>query len=342
MKQTRTKTLALCLTALLTAALLLSGCTTGSFGSGSSASSGSSSESQSDASYETTDFRKYNAYSDVANDVYEMDGLLTAYFTVVQNQPEFALVDGMDYGMLADVFSDYMPVNYIMESALSYNDDEPAYPEQDSLLLALEQPYTDLQDILSDLSVYLTYEDYLEDNLAQAAQLHTKLYEAVGPFDEAAWPFVDAMNTLDEQTEQQELDRLQAEGMNIAFYSRTMLNLCEKIDAEVWAQLENAETLPVLDMTNLETLYTQYQEAYNGLIEALNDPEQVEKVTNWSGDAYWSDTYHDNFTAAVDALNTAIAAFMDSAQNQSDYSQSYDQFYAASSEMIDQYNSSIV
>ena len=333
-------------TLLLAFALLLSGCS-GSSGSGSSAqgsgSSGSGSGSgSSSAPEETTDFRKYNAYSDVASDIYQIDGLLVAYFTVVQDQPEFALVDGMDYSLLSDVFSDYMPSDYIISSALDYNEEEPSYPEQDSLLLALEQPYKDMLDVMSDLCVYLTYENYLEDDMAQAAELHTRLYQVITPFDEAAWPFVDSMNTLDEQTEQMELDRLQSEGMNIAFYSRTMLNLCDEIDAEIWAQLENAETLPVLDMTNLESLYTQYQEAYNSLMEALNDPEQVKKVTSWNDDAYWSDVYHDNFTNAVDALNTALTAFMDAARSQAEYGQSYDEFYAASSTLIEEYNTSIV
>lgn len=334
--------------ALLAFALLLSGCSgnSGSAGSASAGSSvsqsGSQSSSQSDTSTETTDFRKYNAYSDVASDVLEMDGLLGVYFTVVQDQPEFALADGMDYGMLSDVFSGYMPVKFNMESAVSYNDEEPAYPEQDALLLDLQQPYYDMQDILQDISVYLTYQDYLEDDLAQAKQLHTKLYEAVSAFDAAAWPFVESMDALDQATEQQALDSLKANGMYIAFYSRTIINLCNEMDADIWAQVETSETLPALDMTNLEELYTQYQEAYASLTQALDDEEQVNKVYNWASDEYWSETYHDDFVAAVDTLNTALTAFMETARSQSDYSESYSQLSEAVSELIDQYNASIV
>lgn len=334
--------------ALLAFALLLSGCSgnSGSAGSASAGSSGSQSgsqsSSQSDTSTETTDFRKYNAYSDVASDVLEMDGLLGVYFTVVQDQPEFALAEGMDYGMLSDVFSGYMPVKFNMESAVSYNDEEPAYPEQDALLLDLQQPYYDMQDILQDISVYLTYQDYLEDDLAQAKQLHTKLYEAVSAFDAAAWPFVESMDALDQATEQQALDSLKADGMYIAFYSRTIINLCNEMDADIWAQVETSETLPALDMTNLEELYTQYQEAYTSLTQALDDEEQVNKVYNWASDEYWSETYHDDFVAAVDGLNTALTAFMETARSQSDYSESYSQLSEAVSELIDQYNASIV
>ncbi|MBM6723255.1 DUF3829 domain-containing protein [Pseudoflavonifractor phocaeensis] len=326
---------------LLTAGLLLSGCTGGTPAADNSASP-LPAESVSPTPTESTDFRKYNAYSDVMSDIYEMDGMLAAYFTVVQDQPEFALVEGMDYSMLEDVFYNYIPLSIIMNTALDYSDEEPVYPEQDALLLELEQPYSDMCDALGELSDYLSFDRYVDDNMAQAAQLHAQIYEAVGPFDQAAWPFVESMQVLDQETEQLELDRLEAEGMNIALYSRMITNICGEMDADVWAQVENAESLPALDMTNLESLYTQYQEAYANLTAAMEDPEQVEKVYSWSSDEYWSDTYRDNFTTAIADVNTAITAFMEEARSQADYSQSYEQFYTAVSELIDQYNTSFV
>lgn len=326
---------------LLTAGLLLSGCTGGTPAADNSASP-LPAESVSPTPTESTDFRKYNAYSDVMSDIYEMDGMLAAYFTVVQDQPEFALVEGMDYSMLEDVFYNYIPLNIIMNTALDYSDEEPVYPEQDALLLELEQPYSDMCDALGELSDYLSFDRYVDDNMAQAAQLHAQIYEAVGPFDQAAWPFVESMQVLDQETEQLELDRLEAEGMDIALYSRMITNICGEMDADVWAQVENAESLPALEMTNLESLYTQYQEAYANLTAAMEDPEQVEKVYSWSSDEYWSDTYRDNFTTAIADVNTAIAAFMEEARSQADYSQSYEQFYTAVSELIDQYNTSFV
>ena len=330
---------------LLTAGLLLSGCTGGTPAADNSGAPDGSplpAESVSPTPTESTDFRKYNAYSDVMSDIYEMDGMLAAYFTVVQDQPEFALVEGMDYSMLEDVFYNYIPLSIIMNTALDYSTEEPVYPEQDALLLELEQPYSDMCDALGELSDYLSFDRYVDDNMAQAAQLHAQIYDALGPFDQAAWPFVESMQVLDQETEQLELDRLEAEGMNIALYSRMITNICGEMDADVWAQVENAESLPALDMTNLESLYTQYQEAYANLTAVMEDPEQVEKVYSWSSDEYWSDTYRDNFTTAIADVNAAIAAFMEDARSQADYSQSYEQFYTAVSELIDQYNTSFV
>ena len=175
---------------LLTAGLLLSGCTGGTPAADNSGAPDGSplpAESVSPTPTESTDFRKYNAYSDVMSDIYEMDGMLAAYFTVVQDQPEFALVEGMDYSMLEDVFYNYIPLSIIMNTALDYSDEEPVYPEQDALLLELEQPYSDMCDALGELSDYLSFDRYVDDNMAQAAQLHAQIYEAVGPFDQAAW-----------------------------------------------------------------------------------------------------------------------------------------------------------
>lgn len=332
-------------TLLLMFVLLLSGCAGDSVGdvpADSSSDPDSQVVSTDDGSEDPDaqlDFRKYNAYLEVVNHIYEMDNMLSVYFTVVQDQPEFALVDGMDYGMLEEI-SYSVAWKADMETAMDYNEEEPSYPDQDALLLALDQPYHDMSDILMELENYLSF-DYLEDNMARAAELHAQLYAAVAPFDEAAWPFVDAMDILDQETEQLELDRLQAEGLDIAFYSRTVLNLCSEIDGDAWDQIMASETLPVLDMTNMESLYTQYQEAYHSLTAALDDPDQVDKVYNWNSGEAWTMSLQDNYVSAVDSLNSALAAFMDAARSQSDYVQSYEAFYTALSVLIEQYNMSI-
>lgn len=332
-------------------ALLLSGCTgstdstseKGTDESDISAASDASdtNESVSEASEESDeplDYSKYNAYLEVLNNVYEMDGLLTAYFTVVQNEPEFALVEGMDYSMLDDAFSFYTFNSSAMDYAMDYCEKDPAYPEQDALLAALNEPFLAMGEILGDLGWYISYKDYEDDNMAEAAQLHAKLYEAVTAFDEAAWPFAEAMDALDEATEQDELDRLKEEGLDIAYYSRIMINLADELDAEIWAQLAQSETaeLPPLDMTNLETLYTQHQDAYASLTEALADPERVKAI--WP-DESTSESQAEVYGSAAEKVSVALDSFMTAARNQEDYSQAYDTYYSAVSYLIDLYNS---
>lgn len=92
------------------------------------------------------DFSKYNAYIDVSDVAYEMEVMLAAYFTVVENQPEFALVEGIDYSMLDDAFSFYSLDSY----AMNYLDADPAYPEQDALLEVLNEPYLAVGEVIDN------------------------------------------------------------------------------------------------------------------------------------------------------------------------------------------------
>ena len=334
---------------VLILALLLSGC---SFGNSSTdtdtdgasvsddAGTDSTAEEQEDAD-QPVDYSKFNAYLEVLDNVYEMDELLTNYFTVVQYQPEFALVDGAEYSMLDDVFGFYSFNSYIMEDAMGYCDEDPDYPEQDELLKQLEQPYQTMGEVLGELGWYISYQEYDEDNFSEAAALHTRLYEAVEAFDEVALPFIESMNVLDEATEAEELERLQAEGWDIAYYSRILVSVSNDIDTEIWEQLSAVEigtTLPPLDMTNLETLYTEHQEAYTSLTEALADPACVEVV--WP-DSVTADAEAELFTTAANNVNSALESFMTAARNQTDYSESYDAYFTACSKLIDLYNSMI-
>lgn len=323
---------------LLTLSLVLSGCTGGQNTTGGTDSSAVPTPSP--TADQALDFTKYNAYLDVLDSVYEMDALLTAYFTVVQDQPEFALVEGMDYSMLDEDFSFYTFSSYPMEKAMGYRDEEPDYPEQDALLTALEEPFLAMGEILDDLGWYISYSEYEEDGMAKAAQLHTQLYEVVRDFDEAAFPFMDSMDVLDQSTEQQELDRLKSEGMDIAYYSRIIVNLSYDIDDEIWTQLAQADTegLPTLDMTNLETLYQQHQEAYAELTKALADPEQVKTI--WPDDSS-SESQAELYGTAVEDVNTALDNFMQAARSQADYSSSYESYTYQVSFLVDLYNSVI-
>lgn len=328
---------------LLILALLLPGCTGGQDSSGDSTADPTTTSSDADQTEESSqpvDYTKYNAYLDVVESLSEMEGLLSSYFTVVQNQPEFALIDGMDYGMLADAFDFYLFDAGSMEIALGYCDADPDYPEQDELLTALNEPYMTMGGVLQDITGYMQFDDYLEDNLAQAAQLHTQLYAALTAFDEAALPFEEAMDALDQETEQQELDRLKSEGYDIAYYSMILFNVAEKIDTEIWEQISQtqSETLPVLDMTNLETLYTEHQEAFAGLTTALADADQV--ATQWPEEGL-RDSLQSYYAQLANNADVALTNFMTAARSQGDYSESYDSYFSSISRLIDQYNNSI-
>lgn len=329
---------------MLLFSLVLSGCSGGTDPEGGEPGTDSPpppAASGSPAADAAMDIEKYNAYLSLANGISDMDGILMTYFSVVKDQPEFELADGMDYSMLNDTFRYYYSRDALLGEALEASSKEPAYPEQDALLADLQAPYEAMNKALTALSQYFYIAPFADevypyetDSMAQAQELHTQLYNAVDPFYEAATPFVESMSSLAEAGEQDELDRLQAEGMHIAYYSRIALTNCVAISSDILEQVGDGESLPALDMTNLEALYTSYQEAYAGLTEALADSAEIEKVPGWISPDYDAADYGQ---AAAD-LDAALTELMDAARAQGDYSQSYLTFADAVSYMVDLYN----
>lgn len=334
----------LCLSLLVTA-----GCSGGTDAKSTAADStaaestpASSAASTPEAATQTVDYTKYNSYIDLVSDIYDTEDLLYVYFAVVANQPEFALNEGMDYSMLEDTFAYLSLSTTSMSDAVYYMDSEPAYPEADALLAKMQEPYKNLVDALNELSDYMSFVQYQDDNMAQAPQIHEQIYSAVAEYDQYVWDFIEQINILDESTEQDELNRLKEEGHNIAYYSRMIANTSLEIQDEIWSQLELAETLPVLDMTNLNTLYTQYKENYEALVAAMDDPEQREKVSSWADDAGFAEITLPRYQNAISDVDSWLTKLMEDAANQADYTNSFNGFSNAVSDFIDEYNNTIV
>lgn len=301
----------------------------------------SSAASTPEETTQTVDYTKYNSYIDLVSDIYNVEDLLYVYFTVVANQPEFALNEGMDYSMLEDTFAYSSPSTVTMSDAVYYMDSEPAYPEADALLAKLEEPYKNLVGALDELSDYMSFVHYQDDNMAQAPTIHEHIYNAVMEYDQYVWDFIEQINILDQSTEQNELNRLKEEGHNIAYYSRMIANTCVEIQNEIWAQLELAESLPVLDMTNLNTLYIQYKENYEGLVAAMDDPEQRKMVSAWQEEDSYAELTLSNYQSAISGLDASLSSLMDAAAGQMDYTDPYNTFSDALSEFIEEYNDRI-
>lgn len=125
---------------LLSLAFMLAGCSGDSVSQDGSTDS-SESPSDSTSSEEPVDYEKYNSYIDLMNGISEMDGMVINYFSVVKDQPEFELLDGMDYSMLEDTFQYFGGRRNLMWDAIEASDKEPDYPEQDELLEPLKEPF---------------------------------------------------------------------------------------------------------------------------------------------------------------------------------------------------------
>lgn len=330
---------------LLSLAFMLAGCSGDSVSQDGSTDS-SESPSDSTSSEEPVDYEKYNSYIDLMNGISEMDGMVINYFSVVKDQPEFELLDGMDYSMLEDTFQYFGGRRNLMWDAIEASDKEPDYPEQDELLEPLKEPFFNMDDALIAIAEYFESSSggygqdevfrFEEDNMAQAQELHTQLYNAVEPFYETATPFVKSMNELAMASEQEELDRLQADGLNIAYYSRVLINVCTEINTDILEQVMMSESLSALDMTNLETLYAQYQDAHSKLTEAMADPAEVEKIPGWL-----VEPEIESYSNVITDIDTALNGLMETSRNQGDYTQYYLDFADSVSILIDLYNRDI-
>ncbi len=338
----------------LAAALTLTGCSGGKDDAAAddpktSAPAESAASAESAApSAEPQDYSKYNAYLDLSDAIYEMEEILTVYFENVEYEPDFALTEGGDYGALKDALQFYTSNTYVATEALGYIDGTPAYPEVDAAVDDLGDSVIRVMEALDDIAAYLRFDDYVDDDLAQAPELHTELFSALETYDQYYGTFLEAMETLADETRDDDMESLLQEGQMILYNSRLMLHAGSDILDDIWEQLEastegadpNAEfTLPPIDLAELEPLYTDLQDAYAKLTEVLADQAEVEKVDSFTGTA--GEQFLEMYTNRATTANARVGELMEILRAGGDYADAYDAASEAISDFIDSYNNII-
>lgn len=337
----------------LCAVLLLSGCSGGSGTGGSdtstkktdaSSASSSSSDTSSDA---PKDYSKYNKYLDVANIITDdIEPILIAYFENVDYAPEFNVIG--DYGAIKDTVQFYTAHTYPVEEAIDYAKEDPAYPKVDAAITAMGDSMIQVMEALDDLASYMRFDDYQDDNLAKAPDIHAALWEALQVYDTYYENYLDAVNEMANESRDQDLAELLEDEQMILYHSLSMIYSSEDILDEIWTQLEaaNAEAgpedeliLPEIDMTSLSPLFSQFQTAYDSLNEAMQTQEEREKISSFTG------TIGDNamklYTNKVDALYSWVGKLAEDLTGGADYAENFNKVNEAISSMIDGYNSII-
>ena len=341
----KTISLALC------TALLLSGCSGGGKSSGSDsstkktdASASSSSDVSSDA---PKDYSKYNKYLDIANIINDdIEPILVAYFENVDYAAEFTVIG--DYSAIKDAVQFYTAFTYPVEEAIDYAKEEPAYPKADAAILAMGDSMIQVMEALDDLASYMRFNDYEDDNMAKAPEIHAALWEALQVYDTYYENYLAAISEMASGSRDEDLAELLEEGEMILYYSLSMIHTSEDILDEIWVQIEeaNAETgpedeiiLPEIDMTNLSPLFGQFQTAYDSLNEAMADQEEQEKISSFTGTI--GDSSMKLYTNKVNALYVQVGALADILTEGGDYVEAFDSTNEAINNMIDGYNSII-
>ena len=332
----------------LCAALLLSGCSDGGSGGGSSSetktdvSSSSSSDTSSGAS---KDYSKYNKYLDIANVITDdIEPILAVYFENVDYAAEFAVVG--DYSAIKDAVQFYTAHTYPVEEAINYAKEDPAYPKADAAITAMGDSMIQVMEALDDLASYMRFDDYEDDNLAKAPEIHAALWEALQVYDTYYENYLDAITEMASGSRDEDLAELLEDGQMVLYHSLTMIHTSEDILDEIWTQVEtaNAETgpedevvLPDIDMTSLSPLFTQFQTAYDSLNETLEEQEEKEKVFNGA----IADSSMKLYMNKVESLYSWVNRLSTDLTEGTDYAEDFNKVNEAISSMIDGYNSVI-
>lgn len=293
---------------------------------------------------EPTDYSKYNTYIDLADEMSEMEAVLEVYFDNVVYQEEFALAEGGDYAAIKDAVQFYTGLSYTAEKALDYADEEPSYPELDAAVLALGDSPSRVMDALDHLGSYMRFDDYVDDDMARAPELHAELWKALETYDAYYPQFLSALSDQADQGEEDALNELKEAGETIRYQSRVMIRaaediqgaILEQVDAAAEADPEAAQlTLPVIDMTDVSPLFAQFQAAYEALTAALDDEAEVEKV--FSGQM--AENAKKLYANKVDALYVQVGGLAQALMEETDYADAFSQAGEAIDDMISAYNS---
>lgn len=331
----------------LSAALLLSSC--GGEDSGEKSPSPSPSETESESvppEDAPKDYSKFNAYLKLADQMSDMMDILDVYFSNVEFTQDFAMAEGGDYAAIKEAADFYIANTYKVEESLGYVDKEPSYARADAAVRALGDSPLKLMEAVEDLSGYTQFNEYEEDSLAKAPEIHAAIWEPFQIVITYYGEFIDAMDELDKSMRDEDLEDLKKNGDMILYYSSIMINNSGDILDEIWDQYDaalsaadpNAEfVLPVIDTTAIAPLFDGFKSAYEGLTGAMGSEEEQAKVFTGA----IAEGSMKLYTSKVDSLNARMNTLMNIVNEAGDYSEAYGSAREALSSMISGYNSII-
>ena len=292
------------------------------------------------------DYSKYNTYLNLVEDIYELEEILGVYFDNVEYAAEFAVREGGDYANIKEATDFYTPMTYTVEQALDYAKEEPAYPDADAAMLTLGDSPAKVMKAVGDISNYMQFNDFEDDDLAKAPERHAALMAALETYDLYYGSFLTAMETLADETRDEDIQELLDAGEMILYYSRCVIRDSQDILNGIWAQLEDAAAntepnaefaLPVIDMTEIDPLLAQFQENHRNLTGAMNDEAEREKVSTFTGTV--GDSALKLYTNKVEMLAYRMTDLANALAAGTEYADAYDATSEAVSSMISGYNS---
>lgn len=315
----------------------------GSSGSSSSAPAGSGEQSK---KTETTDFSKYNTYLELLEYLYETSSTLDAYFTVVEYQDEFQLIEGQDYDNMALYSALTFGHTGILrlEDVLALTEEEPHYEELDAIVKGAVSDVTEIEAVLDEIQEYISEDIWEGDSYAGAANLHTKLMATIDPFYLSLLAMDECISEMEEELNAETLERMSQDGEMIGYYTILAIQQAEKVVDLAFADENFAgEELYIQNLEELTAACEELKGTAAQLMEALGDKEQRSKVPYISytkeEDSDTKYRRYSNFVFTVESMNTRVDDLLAAAGQGEDAAFKAELVSSEYSDLVDCYNS---
>nr|WP_318684887.1 DUF3829 domain-containing protein [uncultured Acetatifactor sp.] len=218
------------------------------------------------------DLIKYNIYIELNNYAVEVMDNIYSYYMVVADEDEFSLLPdtGLNYG-----FDVYYLDTTVLDEAEAVVDMEPGFEGVDELVRELLPPMRTMMEAFNKVSdAEYTYAD---NQYAIPKELHPVIQENVADFEEAAYAYFAALDTLADERVRAEEEEMLAEGNLIIYYSSRAISLGNNIVDECINQNINDSNLTELDLTNIKAYYNELLEVVENYNTACSDNNQLIK-----------------------------------------------------------------
>lgn len=215
---------------------------------------------------------KYNIFISLNDYVLEVVDNVNAYYTVVDDAEEFALLPDTDKSYGYDIHYLNMDILDDVMAAVEY---EPVLGELDDLAKEVVDPMRVLMDAFNQIN--RAGSSCADNQYALPKELHPIIQAEADNFYEIGKKYCDALSEYaDVQVEKDEA-RMLEEGKLIMYYSSHAITVTNSIFDECEAQDVNDYNLTELDLTKIQPLYDELVGTVAGYNAAVTDNEQIIK-----------------------------------------------------------------
>lgn len=243
---------------------------------------------------ETAEAVKYNVYVQMNNKIVDVLDTLYSYYKVVDYADEFALLPDSEYTYKYDI-SGYN--TDILEDAEYVVAMDPPFQDLDGLTKQILEPMRTLMETFTEIS--RNY-DYAADQYAKPKEYHKAIQANAAVFEDLAFQYMEAIQTMSIQRVEAEEQKMQEEGQLLSYGFSHSITVVKKITAECAAQEISDENIEKLDLTPIRPLYQELLDTIADYKTAAADNNQLMEESMSADNAYHIGTQIDRMASALE------------------------------------------